>query len=326
MLRKLRLATFAASCLLMCVSAPAVAQDIVLRFSHGAPETTVKGRTINFFAELVAKYTDGTVKVQVFPGGQLIPDPDELRAVSRGQVDIVAPFTTYFTSLDPVWDIFYQPLLLKDVPHAVSVFGGPVGQNLLQRLPARGLTPLGIWHDGPVYIFTKQNPVTRPEQMKGLKTRTVATRALESMLGKTGAVPVTMPAGDVYLALQQGVMDAVLTTPTYAGPARWNEVLKTGTRMMWGHGGYVAVMNPKSLEKLSPKQREGFMRAAKEAAVWNQEKAIENIKQAENYLTEKGLKWSEISAADREDWLVYSKQVWAEQNDEVKTLIAQINK
>ena len=92
---------FVAGCAaLVALTLSAHAQEVVLRFAHEAPETAIKGQTANKLAELVKEYTDGAVEVQVFPGAQLVPTVDELRAVSRGQVDIVAPYTSYFSAID----------------------------------------------------------------------------------------------------------------------------------------------------------------------------------------------------------------------------------
>lgn len=306
------------------MSAPSSAQEISFRFSSGAPEMTVKGQSANRLAELVKEYTNGEVEVVVYHGGQLIPDPEELRAVSRGQIDLAAPYTSYFAAIDPIWDVFYQPMLFDNVEHAVKVFAGPVGQNLLTTLRERQLEPLSIWHDGPVYLFTTDVTVTRPEEMRGRSVRVVATRSLEMSLENLGSTPVSMPAGEVYLALQQGVMNSVLTTPTYAGPAKWGEVLKTGTRMMWGHGGYVLIMNPVSLGKLSDSQREAFMRAVNETQEWNQTEALANIKQAEDNLAQGGLAWTDISNEERQSWVEALSGVWSSQGDAISDLVSQI--
>ena len=302
----------------------ASAAEFSFRFSSGAPEMTVKGRSANKLAELVSQYTNGEVEVVVFHGGQLIADPEELRAVSRGQVDLAAPYTSYFAAIDPVWDIFYQPMLFRDVEHAVEIFGGPIGQGLLATLKERGLEPLSIWHDGPVYLFTTDKVVTKPEEMAGRTVRVVATRSLEMSLEKLGATPVSTTAAEVYLALQQGVMNSVLTTPTYAGPAKWGEVLKTGTRMMWGHGGYLLIMNPASLAKLSDSQREGFERAVRETQEWNQVEALANIKQAEDNLAAGGMQWSDLSEEERTQWVDALSGIWTQQNDAISALVDDI--
>ena len=307
-------------------AAPAVAQEVVLRFAHEAPETTIKGQTADKLAELVSKYTNGEVKVQVYPGAQLVPTQQELRAVSRGQVDIVAPYTSYFSAIDRAWDVFYQPTLFADPKEAIEIFEGPVGRSLLDRVNQKesGLVGLSIWHDGPVYLFTRDREVKAPADMAGLKIRVAPSAPLEALIKDASATPVAMPAPDVYLALQQGVANAVATTPTYAGPARWNEVLHHGTRVMWGEGGYGLVMNEKSLGKLSDSQRKGFMKAVEEASRWNHQLALENIKHWEDWLGDKGITWYSPTDAELARWRTAGSAIWKTQPDVVKDYVKQI--
>lgn len=307
-------------------SATVSAQQVTLKFSHEAPETAIKGRSAKLFAELVGKYTNGTVKVDVFPGGQLIPTNEELRAAIRGQVDIIAPYTSYYSSLDPAWDVFYQPMLFKSVQEGMDAYSGPVGQELLQRLDAKGLKGLSMWHDGPVYAFTVGEPAVTPEAYKGLKVRVAASKPQEALLSKVGATTISMPATEVYLALQQGVARAVITTPTYAAPARWGEVLKTMTRTSWGMGGYGVAINKNSWEKLNASQKDGFMKAVKEAESWNRAQSLENIKTQEENLQKAGLKIVDPTAQQVQTWEAMAKPIWDAQPADTKKFIGMIRK
>lgn len=326
MLKNFKRLVLAACCGVLFTHAPANAADIVLRFAHEAPETAIKGQSANKLAELVEKYTDGSVKIQVFPGGQLIPTTDEIRAVARGQVDIVAPYTSYFSAIDPAWDVFYQPMLFPDPQTAMTVFSGPVGQELLGRLSSRGMTGLSVWHDGPIYVFGKGKPILTPSDMENLKIRVAPSRPIELALSAAKATAVAIPATEVYLALQQGVANAVITTSTYVGPAKWNEVLSTGTRVMFGMGGYGLVVNTKSMEKMDDKQRAGFMKAVGETEQWNQDQATMEIKRWETYLAENGLKWYEVNAEQKAQWQAIADQVEAAQNPDAKALVEKIRK
>ncbi|RAI01910.1 ABC transporter substrate-binding protein [Acuticoccus sediminis] len=303
---------------------PASAQEVVLKLAHEAPETTIKGQTATRLAELVSEYTNGEVEVQVFPGAQLVPTVEELRAVSRGQVDLVAPYTSYFSAIDEAWNVFYMPTLFASPEQAVEVFAGPVGRSILERVENSGLVGLSIWHDGPVYLFSKDREVKTPADMAGLKTRVAPSAPLEALIEGASATPVALPAPEVYLALQQGVADSVATTPTYAGPSRWNEVLTNGTKVIWGWGGYGLVMNQRSLAKLSDSQREGFMRAVEEAAAWNQEKALENVKHWEDELGANGITWYTPTDEEFTAWQSAGAAIWDEQPQMIKDYITQI--
>lgn len=307
------------------VALPAQAADVVLKLAHEAPETAIKGRTAKMLADLVEKYTNGSVKVEVYPGGQLVPTVEEIRAAVRGQVDIIAPYTSYYSSIDNLWDIFYQPMLFKSPAQAIEVFSGEIGQFLLGKLDSKGLKGLAIWHDGPVYAFTRGEPATLPDVLKGMKVRVAPSKPLEALLQKAGAAPISMPATEVYLALQQGVVNGVVTTPTYAAPARWGEVLTTMTRgALWGVGGYGLAMNKRSWERLSPDQQKGFSQAVLEATRWNQAQTLENIAKSEKALADGGMKIVDLTPAQIAAWTELAKSIWASQSDEIKAMVAKI--
>ena len=303
---------------------PAHAQEVILRLAHEAPETTIKGQTADKLAELVSEYTNGEVEVQVFPSAQLVPTVDELRAVSRGQVDIVAPFTSYFSTIDQAWDVFNQPTLFESPEQAIEVFGGPVGRSILERVEDSGLVGLSIWHDAPVYLFTRDREIKTPGDMAGLAIRVPPSAPLEAFIEGASATPVALPAPEVYLALQQGVANAVATTPTFAGPFGWHEVLNHGTRIMWGASGYGVVMNARSFEGLSESQRDGFMRAVEEAALWNQERALNNINYWEGWLEENGVTWYSPTEEELIEWRAAGSAIWENQPDVVQEYIGRI--
>jgi C4-dicarboxylate-binding protein DctP len=302
----------------------AQAADVVLKFAHEAPATAIKGRSADKLAELVDKYSNGTLKINVFPGGQLVPTTEEIRAAVRGQVDIIAPYTSYYSAIDSSWDIFYQPMLFKSPEHAMKVFAGPIGLELLRNLDQRGLKGLSIWHDGPVYVFTKGAPALMPENLKGWKMRVAPSKPLEMMLGKAGATSISMPATEVYLALQQGVANGVVSTPTYAAPARWGEVLTSMTRSLWGVGGYALTINKASWAKLDASQQEALTRAIKDSEKWNHEQTLENIRASEAALVAGGMKISDLTPEQRDAWVAIAKDVWASGSDTMKKTIADV--
>jgi C4-dicarboxylate-binding protein DctP len=304
----------------------AQAADVVLKFAHEAPATAIKGRSADKLAELVEKYSNGSVKINVFPGGQLVPTTEEIRAAVRGQVDIIAPYTSYYSAIDSAWDIFYQPMLFKSPEQAMKVFAGPIGLELLGNLDQRGLKGLSIWHDGPVYVFTKGEPALTPDTLKGRKMRVAPSKPLEMMLGKAGATSISMPATEVYLALQQGVANGVVSTPTYAAPARWGEVLTAMTRSLWGVGGYALTINKASFGKLDAAQQDALMRAVKDTETWNHEQTLENIRTSEAALVAGGMKISDLTPEQREAWTALAKDVWSSGSEAMKKTIADVQK
>lgn len=299
-------------------------EPVVLKLSHEAPEAAIKGRTAVLFANKVKEYSNGTLRVDVFPGASLIPTKDEVRAVIRGQVDMIAPQTSYYVPFDPSWDVFYQPLLFNSAKEGMDMLSGSLGRELLAKLDRVGLKGLGTWHDGPGYLFIKDTPITSPEQMKGRKIRVFPSAPLEAGVREAGGIPVSMPGPDVYLSLQQGLIEGVITAVTFAAPNRWYEVVKGGTRMTMFVGGYGVTINKARWDKLSPAHKDALQRAMKDAEKWNYDISVENIAAAEKTLTDNGVKLVDLTPAQLAEFRKAMTPVYAKQPAEVQALIKRI--
>lgn len=313
--------------LVALVAAVGVAQaqsPVILKFAHEVPETAIKGKTATMFAQKVNEYSKGTLRVDVFPNAQLMPSRDEVRAAIRGQVDIIAPQTSFFVPLDQSWDVFYQPLLFDTAKQGMDTLKGPVGQEMLGELSRVGLQGMGIWQDGPGYLFMRQTPVTKPEELKGMKVRVFPSAPLEAAVRAPGGIAVSLPAADVFLGLQQGTIEGVITAVTYAGPAKWDEVLKAMTRMTMFIGGYGVVMNKASWDKLSDEHKAVVKRALDEATAWNHEVAAQNIIDNEKQLQANGVKLADLTPEELASWRKLMEPIYKQQPEAVQARIRQI--
>lgn len=299
-------------------------EPVVLKFSHEAPENAIKGRTANYFAEKVKEYSNGSLRVDVYPGASLIPTKDEVRAAIRGQVDMIAPQTSYYVPFYPGWDVFYQPLLFDSAKEGMDLLAGEFGRELLDKLQKVGLKGMGIWHDGPGYLFIKGEPITKPSQLEGRKIRLFPSAPLEEGVRAAGGIPVSMPAPDVYLSLQQGLIEGVITAVTYAAPARWYEVVKGATRMTMFIGGYGVIINKARWDKLSPEHKDVLQRAMKDAEKWNYDISVQNIADAEKTLTNNGVKLVDVSKDELAEWRKLMSPIYDKQPAEVRELIERV--
>jgi C4-dicarboxylate-binding protein DctP len=309
---------------LLSVSTAWAQNPVVLKFSHEAPETAVKGRTAKLFAEKVTEYSKGTLRVDVFPGAQLIPTKDEIRGAIRGQVDIIAPQTSYYSSLDASWDVFYQPLLFNNAKQGMDMLAGKFGRDMLGNLDRVGLKGLGIWHDGPGYLFVRKDPVVSPSQLAGKKIRVFPSAPLEAGVRAANGIAVSMPGPDVYLGLQQGLIEGVITAVTYAAPSRWYEVVKGATRMSMFTGGYGVTINKASWAKLSADHKKVIERAMADAESWNYTETDANILAAEKTLKDNGVTIADLTPAQLAEWRALMAPVYAAQPAAVKARIAEV--
>lgn len=305
-------------------SAYAQQNPVIIKFAHEVPETAIKGKSAIMFADKVKEYSKGSLRIDVFPNAQLMPSRDEVRAAIRGQVDMIAPQTSFFVPLDASWDVFYQPLLFDSAKQGMDTLQGKVGAEMLSSLGRVGLQGMGVWHDGPGYLFMKDKPVTSPESLAGKRIRVFPSAPLEAAVRAPGGIAVSLPAADVFLSLQQGALDGVITAVTYAGPAKWDEALKAMTRMSMFIGGYGVVFNKARWDKLSEEHKQIINRAFKEVTEWNHQVAAQNIIDNEKALQANGVVLADLTPEQLAAWRKLMEPIYKQQPEAVQARIRQI--
>ena len=201
-MRKLILA--AASVAAFALIGPASAQSpIVIKFSHVVAPNTPKGLASEKFKELAEKYTDGKVKVEVYPNSQLYKDKEELEALQLGAVQMLAPSNSKFGPIGvKEFEVFDLPYILPDLKTLRKVTDGPLGKRLLKLLDAKGMTGLAYWDNGFKQMSANKKLVA-PADYKGLKFRIQSSKVLEAQFRALGVDP----AGDGVLGSLPGAAD-----------------------------------------------------------------------------------------------------------------------
>src|SRR5947209_979849 len=275
-MRKLVLA--AASVAALAVAGPASAQSpIVIKFSHVVATNTPKGLAAEKFKELAEKYTNGKVKVEVYPNSQLYKDKEELEALQLGAVQMLAPSNSKFGPIGvKEFEVFDLPYILPDLATLRKVTDGPLGARLLKLLDAKGMTGLAYWDNGFKQMTANRKLVT-PADYKGVKFRIQSSKVLEAQFRALGSIPQVMAFGEVYQALQTGVVDGQENTWSNIYTQKMHEVQKYATVTNHGYIGYVVVVNKKFWDTLPADIRASCENAMKEATVFgNGQSAKEN--------------------------------------------------
>jgi C4-dicarboxylate-binding protein DctP len=247
-------------------SGPASAQSpIVIKFSHVVASDTPKGKAADKFKELAEKYTDGKVKIEVYPNSTLYKDKEELEALQLGAVQMLAPSNSKFGPIGiKEFEVFDLPYILPDLKTLRKVTDGPLGARLLKLLDSKGMTGLAYWDNGFKQMSANKKLV-EPSDYKGLKFRIQSSKVLEAQFRTLGAIPQVMAFSDVYQALQTGVVDGQENTWSNIYTQKMHEVQKYITTTNHGYIGYVVVVNKKFWDGLPPDIREQLTKAMKEA-------------------------------------------------------------
>jgi C4-dicarboxylate-binding protein DctP len=275
-MRKLILA--AASAAALALAGPASAQSpIVIKFSHVVATNTPKGLAAEKFKELAEKYTDGKVKIEVYPNSQLYKDKEELEALQLGAVQMLAPSNSKFGPIGVrEFEVFDLPYILPDLPTLRKVTDGPLGAKLLKLLEPKGMIGLAYWDNGFKEMSANKKLVA-PADYKGVKFRIQSSKVLEAQFRALGAIPQVMAFSEVYQALQTGVVDGQENTWSNIYTQKMHEVQKYITQTNHGYIGYVVVTNKKFWDGLPADVRAQCEKAMKEATAYgNGQSAKEN--------------------------------------------------
>jgi C4-dicarboxylate-binding protein DctP len=273
-MRKLILAIASVAALILAGPASAADSPIILKFSHVVASDTPKGKAAEKFKELAEKYTNGKVKVEVYPNSTLYKDKEELEALQLGAVQMLAPSNSKFGPIGiKEFEVFDLPYILPDLTSLRKVTDGPLGAKLLKLLDAKGMTGLAYWID--------------PSDYKGLKFRIQSSKVLEAQFRALGAIPQVMAFSDVYQALQTGVVDGQENTWSNIYTQKMHEVQKYMTVTNHGYIGYVVVVNKKFWDGLPADIRDELSKAMKEATEYgngasaqDNDQALEAIKKS----------------------------------------------
>jgi C4-dicarboxylate-binding protein DctP len=317
------------ACLLGCLpAAAALAQSpIVIKFSHVVAKDTPKGKAADKFRELAEAATKGRVKVEIYPNSTLYKDKEELEALQLGAVQMLAPSLAKFGPLGvKEFELFDLPYIFPDKAALDRVTDGPIGRDLLKRLEPKGIVGLAYWDNG-FKMMSANRPLRTPADVKGLKMRIQASKALDEQMRALGANPQVMAFSEVYQALQTGVVDGTENPPSNLYTQKMHEVQKHLTATNHGYIGYAVIVNKKFWDKLPADIRAQLEGAMKEATLY-----ADKIAQQENDAALEAVKKSGKTAvhlpteAEKAEWRRALLPVHAKMADRIgKDLIDAVN-
>jgi C4-dicarboxylate-binding protein DctP len=229
-----------------CLLLPAAWADdgtIVIKFSHVAAPQAHKSRATEHFKHLAEAYTNGRVRIELYPNSQLYKDKEELEALQLGAVQMLAPSVSKLGPLGvKEFEVFDLPYLFPDPAAIRKITDGPIGAELLAKLEPKGLKGLAFWDNG-FKILSANKPLIAPDDALGLKMRIQASKVIEAQMAALGALPQVTAFSEAYQALSSGVVDGTENTPANMYTQKMHEVQKFATLTNHGYLGYVILTN-----------------------------------------------------------------------------------
>ncbi|NNM07486.1 MAG: TRAP transporter substrate-binding protein [Gemmatimonadetes bacterium] len=235
---------------------------ILLKAALSQNSSEPQVRAVQLFADLVYQGTDGRIRVQVYPNNQLGNQRDVVEGLQMGSVEL-ANIASVMASFVPEVNLFELPFLFEGPQHFDAVLDSWIGEGLAPAFQARGLHLLGYFDAGERHIMTTESPVESLDDLRGLKIRTMENRLHLASFEAFGANPMPMAYGELYTALEQGVIDgAEAADPNYFSK-RFYEPAPFWARVGWIRLVEYVVMSRSFFEDLSLEDREVIEESAR---------------------------------------------------------------
>jgi tripartite ATP-independent transporter DctP family solute receptor len=269
-------------------SLPASAQT-PMKINISLAQNSHYGVAIDTFAREVEARTGGRYKIQTFYAGALGAERESVEGVQLGTLDLTLTSTGPLPNFVPDVAILDIPFLFRDYAHARAVLDGPIGQDMLQKFPPKGIVALAWAENGFRHMTNSKRPVNVPDDLKGLKMRTMENPIHIQAYKQFGILPTPMAFTEVFTALQQGTVDGQENPLSVITAAKLDQVQKNLSLTGHVYSPAVILMNKGQWDKLSAADRQAFLDAAREAVKANRARIDDDERKAVADLRAKGM-------------------------------------
>ena len=201
------------------------AEKIQMRLGHGLPEDHAVHKAVVRFAELVKERSNGEVEIKIFANGVLGGEREMLEQVQNGVLEITKASASPLETFSTDYKVFNLPFVFRDREHYFKVLTSPVGESILASSKKKGFIGLAYYDSGARSFYTKK-AINTPDDLKGMKIRVQQSPTTIKMIQTLGATPTPMAWGEVYSALQTGVVDGAENNVTALTNGRHGEICK----------------------------------------------------------------------------------------------------
>jgi tripartite ATP-independent transporter DctP family solute receptor len=255
---------------------------LVISLPHNMSETHTVHIALQGFADEVYERTDGRIKINIYPNAQLGSENEVAEQLMAGVVQMTKVSAPVLATYDPGYNTFGLPFLFDNEESYYKVMDSPQMQDFFLSSEPNKFVGITYFTSGQRSFYTKNTPIRTPEDLKGMKIRVQDMRSQTEMVKDLGGTPVAMAYGDVYTALQTGIIDGTENNETALTTGKHGEVCKYYSYTEHTMIPDMLVMSAKTWGQLSDPDRQIVLEAARNAtqahkAAWAE--AVEQAKQ-----------------------------------------------
>src|SRR6476620_3707821 len=274
------------------------AQDIqerTIRFGHLNNTDHPVSAGVKKFAELVAAKSGGKLTVKEFPANQLGNEMQQQSALQGGVQEMTAPATTSLVGIVKEFGLFDFPFLVSDYKQADALLDGALAKQLTAKLPEKGLVALGFWALGFRNVTTRKHPITKGEDLEGIKVRVIPNPVFLETFKTFKANPLPLPFAELYNALESKAVDGEENPYSVILSSKFYEVQKYVSATNHVYATNPVQISKRFWDKLSPAEHKILQDAAIEAQNYQRVVSREISGKAVAELKAKGMIYNDIA-------------------------------
>ena len=277
----------AALILLLTVSCTRTGVVETIKLGHGLDTNHPVHHAMVFMQERLDSLSSGALQIQIYPSQQLGTERQLLELLQLGSLGMTKVASAVLEGFAPEYKVLSLPYIFRSEAHRYDVLGGPVGRRILLSSEQYWLRGLTYYDAGSRSFYTKDRPIHSPEDLEGLKIRTLESATQVRMVNSLGGSATPIAWGELYTALQQGVVDGAENNPPSFYTSRHYEVCKFYS--LDEHTGLPDVLLISTIvwDRLTPEQQSWVQQAADESAEYQKllwkaatEEALQKVQEA----------------------------------------------
>jgi TRAP-type transport system periplasmic protein len=275
------------------------AQERTIKFGHLNNADHPVSFGVKRFAELLAAKSGGKLKVQEFPASTLGNEMQQQSALQGGVQEMSAPATTSLAGIVKEFGLIDFPFAVANFAQADALLDGPFGSALLAKLPEKGLVALGYWDLGFRNVTNSKRPITKPEDLAGLKLRVIPNPVFLDTFKAFKVNPVPMPFAELYGALEAKAVDGQENPFAVILSNKFFEVQKYVSATNHVYATNIVLVSKRFWDRLSPAEQRWMHEAANESRGYQRQVSRAAAQRAVAELQAKGMQFNELTPAEQ---------------------------
>lgn len=285
----------------LSASFSALAQDIkprLIRFGYGLNEQSNQGRAAKVFADAVDKASGGKMKVRAIGAAALGPDTQMQQALIGGAQEMMVGSTATLVGITKEMALWDTPFLINNAKEADTLLDGPIGDKIKDKLQEKGLVGLVYWENGFRNLTNSKRPVTKVEDLDGIKLRVMQNNVFLNSFKTLGANAIPMAFSELFGALETHTVDGQENPYNTILSSKFYEVQKYLTVTNHVYSPWILLVSKKWWDQLSKAEQKVLMDAAKTSRDFERKDTREEAAKAIADLKSKGMQVNELSPAE----------------------------